>query len=128
MSHNPFSHIDLTVSSFDSAMPFYERVLPELGFTRTFHSPKWKVFAAGGALPSAAYFAITENPAHTPNENLIGFWAENREEVDRFARLVEESGGKILDGPRQFPISPSYYAVYFTDPCGNRFEYLHRID
>lgn len=128
MSQNPFSHIDLTVPSFDSALPFYEKILPALGFIHKFHSPKWKVFASEGTLPDVAYFAITEDPTHKPNANLIGFWGKNREEVNTFAQLVLESGGKIVDGPRLFPISPSYYSVYFEDPCGNKYEFLHRLD
>lgn len=56
---NPFSHIDLRVTNLEKALPFYERVLPELGFTQTFHSRDWKVFAAEGKLPSVVYFAIT---------------------------------------------------------------------
>lgn len=128
MNSNPFSHIDLTVPRFEDALPFYEKILPALGFTRTFHSPKWRGFAADGELPSVAYFAITEDPAHRPNGNLVGFWARDRQQVDSFARLVAESGGKILDGPRQFPISTSYYAFYFEDPVGNRYEFMHRLD
>ncbi len=128
MNPNPFSHIDLYVRSFDEALPFYERFLPALGFTRVFHTPRWKVFAAEGELPSAAYFAIAEDSAQVPNKNLIGFWAANRAEVDRIAQVVRDSGGTITDGPRLFPISASYYSVYFEDPCGNRYEYLHRLD
>jgi predicted enzyme related to lactoylglutathione lyase len=128
MSRNPFSHIDLRVPSFAKALPFYEKLLPALGFTRTFHSVAWKVFAAEGELPGAAYFAITEDPAHTPNANRVGFWAASREDVDQIARLVENSGGKITDGPRLFPISKTYCAVYFEDPCGNKYEFLHRLD
>lgn len=70
---NRFSHIDLRVNRLEDALPFYEKLLLELGFTRTFHSANWRVFAADGELPSAAYFAITEDPNHKPNENLIGF-------------------------------------------------------
>lgn len=125
---NPFSHIDLRVTSFAEVLPFYEKLLPAFGFTRTFHTEQWKVFAAEGELPSAAYFAITEDPAHQPNTNLVGFWAESRERVDEIAALVKSSGGKITDGPRQFPISPTYYAVYFEDPCGNAYEVVHRVN
>ncbi|PKO16573.1 MAG: hypothetical protein CVU39_07055 [Chloroflexi bacterium HGW-Chloroflexi-10] len=125
---NPFSHVDVRVPNLENALPFYEKLLPTLGFTRVFHTPLWKVFAAEGELPSAAYFAITENPAHSPNDNLIGFWAASREEVDRIAQLVQLIGGKIIDGPRLFPISQSYYAVFFEDPCGNKYELIHRLD
>jgi catechol 2,3-dioxygenase-like lactoylglutathione lyase family enzyme len=123
---NPFGHVDLRVTSFEENLPFYEKLLPELGFTRTFHSARWRVFAATGELPSAAYFAITEAPDHELNQNMIGFWAESPQEVDHIADLVRESGGKITSGPQYYPISPSYYAVYFEDPCGNPFEVTYR--
>jgi len=125
---NPFGHVDLRVKRFADALPFYEKLLPALGFTRTFHSPQWRVFAAEGDLPAAAYFAITEEPGHKPNHNMIGFWAENPEQVDRIASLVKECGGKVTSGPQKYPISPSYYAVFFEDPEGNPFEMTYRID
>ena len=58
---NPFGHIDLRVPDLKAILPFYEKLLPALGFSRTFHSEQWKVFAAEGELPGAAYFAITED-------------------------------------------------------------------
>lgn len=125
---NPFGHVDLRVSNMEELLPFYEKLLPALGFTRTFHTEAWKVFAAEGDLPSAAYFAITEDPAHQANANMIGFWAASPADVDRIANLVREIGGKITSGPHHFPISPSYYAVYFEDPCGNPYEVTYRID
>lgn len=125
---NKYSHIDIRVNDMQLALPFYEKLLPELGFTRTFHSADWRVFAGEGELPEVPYVAITELREHRPNENLIGFWASDREEVDRIALLVESAGGKITDGPRQFPISPTYYAVFFEDPCGNKFEIMHRLN
>lgn len=125
---NKFSHIDLRVNDLAIALPFYEKLLPELGFTRTFHSSNWRVFAADGELPSAAYFAITEDREHKSNANLIGFWASDQAEVDRIAEIVVQNGGTINDGPRLFPISPTYYAVYFEDPCGNKYEMLHRLN
>jgi len=124
---NPFGHIDLRVNNFVQALPFYEALLPALGFTRNFNTEVWKVFAADGNLPETAYFAITEDPLHKSNKNLIGFWAENQDEVNLIANLVVKNGGKIIDGPRLFPISPTYYAVYFEDPCGNKYEMVHRL-
>jgi len=104
---NKFSHIDLRVNRWESALPFYEKLLPALGFTRTFHSANWRVFATEGELPGAAYFASTEDPGHKPNQNVIGFWADDQAEVDRIARLVRENGGTVSDGPRLFAISQS---------------------
>jgi len=125
---NPFSHVDLRVPSMETALPFYEKLLPALGFGHTFHSPKWKVFAADGELPSAAYFAIMEDAAHIPSANIVAFWAPDRERVDQIAALVKSSGGTISAGPKLFSISKTYYAVYFDDPCGNKLEVVHRLD
>ncbi|MBU7320476.1 VOC family protein [Paenibacillus oleatilyticus] len=125
---NKFSHIDLRVTHMEIVLPFYEKLLPALGFTHTYHSGDWRVFAAEGELPSVAYFAITEDPEHRPNRNLIGFWAKGREEVDAIAQLVQESGGTVTAGPELFPISPTYYSVYFEDPCGNAYEIVHRLN
>ncbi|QMV40689.1 VOC family protein [Cohnella cholangitidis] len=125
---NKFSHIDLRVNSWNQVSRFYEKLLHELGFTNTYHSELWKVFAAEGDLPSVAYFAITEDPEHKPNGNLIGFWANDREEVDHIADIVIQNGGRVSSGPGLFPISPTYYAVYFEDPCGNKYEMVHRLN
>jgi predicted enzyme related to lactoylglutathione lyase len=35
-ARNPFGHIDLRVSSMQAALPFYEALLPDLGF---YHRP-----------------------------------------------------------------------------------------
>ncbi|PLT48020.1 Lactoylglutathione lyase [Paenibacillus pasadenensis] len=125
---NKYSHVDLRVNELERALPFYEKLLPALGFVRTFHSADWRVFAGEGELPQAPYVAITEDPEHRANAHLTGFWADSREEVDRLARLVAEAGGTVADGPRLFPISPTYYAVFFEDPCGNKFEIVHRLN
>jgi len=126
---NPFGHIDLRVNDIEAAMTFYSAVLPTMGFTREYHGSEWKVFAAEGELPGAAYFAVTEDPNHQPNANRIAFWAENREKVDQIAATLAEAGARITGGPQVFPeYSPSYYAVYFEDPSGNRFEVVHRTD
>jgi len=125
---NPFGHMDIRVTSLETCLPFYEKLLPALGFTRTFHSADWRVFAADGDLPSAAYLALTEDAGHTPNANCVGFWAPDPAAVDRLAALVTENGGTITEGPGKLPISPSYYAMFFDDPCGNHYEYTYRVD
>ena len=84
------------------------------------------MFATPVPPPTAAYFAITESPGHTPSENRIAFWAADRDEVERLAAVVGDAGARDLSGPRDMPYGPGYYAVYFTDPGGNRFEVYHR--
>jgi predicted enzyme related to lactoylglutathione lyase len=124
---NPFGHIDLRVADMAAAMPFYGALLPALGFVREYHGPVWKGWAVEGELPEAAYFAVTEDQAHVANTNRIAFWAASRNDVDRLAGVVRDAGGRITDGPRDFPEYPgTWYAVYFEDPSGNRLEVVYR--
>jgi catechol 2,3-dioxygenase-like lactoylglutathione lyase family enzyme len=125
-ARNPFGHIDLRVASMAEALPFYETLLPALGFTQRYDSPEWKVFATTEPPPSSAYVGITERAGHAPNETRIAFWAPDAAEVDRLASVVAAAGARDVSGPRAMPYGPGYYAVYFTDPGGNRFEVYHR--
>ena len=125
-ARNPFGHIDLRVASIAAALPFYEALLPELGFTRRFHGPVWKAWAAELELPGAAYLAITESPSHRPGESRIAFWTGSAAEVDRLAAVASEAGARDVSGPKPMPYSPGYYAVFFADPSGNLLEIYHR--
>jgi catechol 2,3-dioxygenase-like lactoylglutathione lyase family enzyme len=126
---NRFGHIDLRVTNLAEALPFYEQLMPSLGFRRTFHSPVWKAFAGDGDLPEAPYFALTEDQDHKPNANRIAFWAASREEVDASATVAKAAGAQELDGPAEVPpFGATYYAVFFNDPSGNRFEVYYRVN
>jgi len=127
MSQSPFQHIDLRVGDMNTALPFYSALLPELGFVRTFHSERWKVFATEGELPYASFFAITEERAHRANGNRIAFAASSPEEVDRLAAIAGSAGARQMSGPRACPeYSSTYYAAFFNDPSGNRLEICFR--
>jgi catechol 2,3-dioxygenase-like lactoylglutathione lyase family enzyme len=119
---NPFGHMDVRVDKLETAQPFYEELLPALGFTERYHGEQWKAWATREPLPSTAYFAITESAGHAPNENRIAFWVASREDVDRIAEIARTAGATELNGPKPMPYSPGYYAAYFADPSGNRLE------
>ena len=72
-------------------------------------------------------FGVTESAGHTANENRIAFWVEGPADVDRLAAVVESAGGREISGPKRMPYGPDYYAVFFSDPCGNRLEVYHRL-
>ena len=124
---NPLNHIDLRVSNMDTAMGFYSKLLPQLGFTRERHGAEWKIFSAEGEFPSVPYFGFTEDTQHRPNASRIAFWVASVEEVDRLGEIVEAAGGRNVSGPRLCPeYSSTYYAVFFEDPCGNKLEICFR--
>ena len=122
-----FGHVDLRVADLGSALPFYDSLMPGLGFTERYHGAEWKVWArVEPPLPATEYVAVTESRAHVPNDNRIAFWVGSAAEVERLAAVVREAGAAAVGGPKEMPYGPGYYAVYFDDPSGNRFEIYHR--
>lgn len=119
-----FDHIDLRVPDLKAAAPFYELLLPALGFTRRVDVADWLQFEAAEA-EITEFFGITESAAHAPNENRIAFWAESNQHVDQIAAAARQAGAQNMEGP--MPYEPGYYAAFFEDPWGNRLEICHRI-
>jgi len=118
-----YDHIDLRVPDLAAAESFYRLLLPALGFTRDVSADGWVQFEAENGQISE-FFGVTESPAHVANENRIAFWAASNVEVDELAVTARSAGAKNIEGPMDY--SPGYYAVFFEDPCGNRFEVCHR--
>lgn len=119
-----FDHIDLRVPRLADAAPFYEKLLPALGFTRRVPVPDWLQFETDEEGGAGEFFGITESSGHLPNKNRIAFRAGSREEVDRLAATAQSSGALRMEGPMLY--EPGYYAVFFEDPCGNRLEICYR--
>ena len=127
MKQRYLDHIDLRVTDLVRARKFYARILPALGFTCDRSDSEWATFYAAGGDRPEAFFGFTAAPQHQPNETRIAFWADSREEVDRFAKIAQEAGARNLEGPelcREY--SPGYYAFFFEDPDGNKLEICHR--
>jgi predicted enzyme related to lactoylglutathione lyase len=118
-----YDHIDLRVPLLKDATPFYEILLPTLGFTRRVEVEDWLQYESTGE-SAGAFFGVTESSTHVANENRIAFWAESNGEVDRLAGIALDAGARNVEGPMLY--EPGSYAVFFEDPCGNRFEVCHR--
>ena len=122
-----YDHIDLRVRSLAEARPFYETLLPALGFTRRTEIEGWLQFEAVEPDGSAEFFGVTETGSHQANACRIAFWAESTAEVDRLAEIVRNAGARTIEGPN-YDEGPGYYALFFEDPSGNRLEICHRSE
>ena len=122
-----YDHIDLRVRSLAEARPFYEILLPALGFTRDVRNEHWLQFEAAGADGATEFFGVTESSRHVANECRIAFWAESPSEVDRLAEIIVRAGARNVEGPG-YHEGPGYYAVFFEDPSANRLEICHRTE
>ena len=124
-----YDHIDLRVRSLSEVRPFYEILLPALGFTRDVTVEGWLQFEAEREDGATEFFGVTESPHHVANECRIAFWADSISAVDRLAAIAVRAGARNVEGPAHETPQPGetiYYAVFFEDPCGNRFEVCYR--
>jgi predicted enzyme related to lactoylglutathione lyase len=119
-----FDHVDLRVRSLAEARPFYELLLPALGFTRDAKIEGWLQYETEGVDGAQEFFGIAESPQHVANECRIAFRAHSIRDVDRLAAIVVQAGAQNVEGPAYE--EPDYYAVFFEDPSGNRLEICYR--
>ena len=119
-----FDHVDLRVQNLAEVRPFYESLLPAIGFTQEASVPGWLTYEAEGSDGTTEFFGVTESPSHVANECRVSFWVDSREEVDQLAPIVRKAGARNIEGPLFEDVG--YYAVFFEDPSGNRLEICHR--
>ena len=96
-------------------------LLPALGFTRQIEVEGWLQFEATGSNGATEFFGITESSSHVPNECRIAFWADSTGDVDRLAGIALRAGARNVEGPG-YDEGPGYYAVFFEDADGNKWE------
>jgi catechol 2,3-dioxygenase-like lactoylglutathione lyase family enzyme len=117
-----FDHIDLRVHDLRGADAFYRELLPALGFPSRTASDDWVCYEAEEGGPSR-FIALIEDREHRPGATRIAFWKEDRAELKALGPLLHRIGAQRIEGPEDCPeYSPTYYAVFFEDPSGNRLE------
>jgi catechol 2,3-dioxygenase-like lactoylglutathione lyase family enzyme len=137
MARGNISHIALTVSDLERSTAFYDRVFEFIGFKRvevpeaTQQAMKTRLQAWVGQgysisiRPSKGEFAHRLHDRSAPGFNHMAFAAKDRSDVEKLYDLLKEMGATILDAPAEYPYSPGYFAVYFADPDGLKFEFAH---
>ena len=83
---------------------------PRLGFTIT--------------SPRRAFVGDTMNRRKPGALHHLAFKAASRAEVDRLHSELKDIGATIVSPPREYPeyTPPGYYAVFFKDPEGIKYE------
>jgi catechol 2,3-dioxygenase-like lactoylglutathione lyase family enzyme len=129
-------HIQITVKDMSVALPFYDKLMPLLGFnlenrtnavvqSHELHVVEYihPQLAFGINSPRQPFAEETVHRRKPGALHHLAFKVESKAEVDRLAAELERIGAKIVDGPRLFPQHGSdYYAVFFKDPDGIKYE------
>ena len=116
-----FDHIDLRVRDVRKSFKLYDALFRSLGTTRCQRGQR-TVEWYNGAKPEP-FFGIHRNLSHVANQSRIAFAADARQDVRRTAAAVKRAGAKNIEGPEVCKsYSQPYYAVFFEDFDGNKFE------
>jgi glyoxylase I family protein len=137
MSRASISHIVLTVSDLQRSAEFYDRIFKFMGYMpievpepiQQAMKTRLKSWVGPGYTisirPSRGEFAHRVHDRNAPGFNHMAFYAEDRSDIEAMHKLLKEMGAQILDPPAEYPYSPGYFAVYFADPDGLKFEFAY---
>lgn len=131
------SHIEITVRRMDVAVPFYDRLLPLLGYDLAHRSA---AVLAGHDKHVVSYehprlgIALTSPRREFADEAVhrrrpgalhhLAFRVDSPADVDRLHAQLLGIGADVVIPPRAFPeySPPGYYACFFKDPDGIKYE------
>ena len=134
MTKGTMTHLALTVRDLaTSEASFYAPVLGFLGYEKVEDIPGamtlWfnadAQFAVNlwQARPEAA---SRSHERYAPGFHHCAFNVDSRSDIDALHELLGANGIKVLDAPAEYPhYAPGYYAVYFEDADGLKFEVVH---
>jgi catechol 2,3-dioxygenase-like lactoylglutathione lyase family enzyme len=125
---NLISHVDLRVRDRAKAIEFYDAILNLLGAVKDEGTSftTWQIPPpdAPDGWEADEWFGITEDPNATPNANRVAFDAPSRGTVDAIATYLPAIGATNIEWADGI-YGPTYYAVFFDDPDGNKLEVCH---
>ena len=123
MAGHFFDHIDLRVSDLAEARKFYDGWLPALGLSEIVDGENQRGYTIPGARKDTPFVWLDALRGHRGGANRIAFWADSEEEVNRLGKIVVEAGARAVEGPEYcHDYTPGYYAVFFEDADGNKWE------
>lgn len=129
-------HIQFTAADMAIALPFYDRLMPLLGFdparrseaTLDAHEMHVVEYFADGICNaiSSPRSALANESVHRRRPGALhhlAFRAASRAEVDQFHEQLLELDADIVEAPRVHPQhGEPYYAVFFKDLGGVKLE------
>ena len=123
MAGHFLDHIDLRVSDLAAAQKLYDGWLPALGLSEIVDGQGQRGYTMPGGRKDTPFVWLDALPGHRGGANRIAFWAHSEEEVNRLGKIVLEAGARAVEGPEYcHGYTPGYYAVFFEDADGNKWE------
>lgn len=116
-----YDHIDFRVRDVRKVSRFYDALMPALGLRIIRRGDRSRDYYHEDR--REPFFGLVQSVSSSPSRSRVAFAAATRKDVDRVASVVKRSGGKKITGPEVCTsYHQPYYAVFFEDPDGNKFE------
>ena len=131
MTLGSMNHLGVTVSDLTAATErFYAPLLGFLGYRLVEDTPEMTLWLAPGGFAFNLWQARAEHAGkaaerYAPGFHHFAFNADSREEVDGCYELLQREGVEVLDPPAVYDYVPGYYALFFADPDGLKYELVH---
>ena len=120
-------HVDIHVRDIDAARTLLDALAEHIGYRRITDSDEAEEPGFAGYETAAGgrpRFGLIPDPAALPGSTRLAFAVETRGQVDAAANIARERGARATEGPGLHPEYGDYYAVFFEDAGGNKFEIL----
>ncbi|MGH7660637.1 MAG: VOC family protein [Vulcanimicrobiaceae bacterium] len=134
-----FDHIDTRVQSLAKVEPFYDRLMPLLGFTRkklsyvdetnywsdpkpdgTYNTAEYYTSGTGNEAPF--FIGFIERPDTAPTWTRIAFRVEDATDP-QWMVILRDIGGRNIEPSDDMS---AYPAIFFEDPAGTKLEIVSR--
>ena len=127
-------HVEFSVLDYDNSIEFYDRMFGwlgyksfwtlDVGYRSTYYMARFPFFHSYIGIQPARQGEKLNYKEHSTGIHHIALWARSRKEVDRFYhQFLVKQNITVTDIPTEYPLyTPGYYAVFFIDPTGIRWE------
>jgi len=115
----------MRVRNLAQARTFYDPFCAALGLTTIDVGEEWICYGApDSTLP---FLAIDADPQFVAGHSRIALRASSNADVDRISEVARVAGAGVYEPPQACPeYTVGYYASFFEDPDGNRYEICYR--
>ena len=134
MPTRTFHHVDLVVTDIERSLAFYRGLLGPLGWERlgTIVGERGETVWYLGGLGAAVGLRERQSDSRSGTYDRyalgvhhVAFAAASRAVVDERHDWLVSTGAAIESAPKEYDYIPGYYAVFFYDPDGLKFELVH---
>ena len=117
-------HIDVHVKSLAEPKRLFDALMPALRIGRSRGGEDYCTYYPQHA--AAPFLCLMVADEHVAGSMRVAFAADDRTHVDALARIAITHGAQRSEGPELCDeYGPDYYAFFFEDASGNKFEICH---